>query len=130
MVEQVYHQISGGQPHLVESRFSRKLESDEQLYERHSKIGEEGGPLDCGWIKEAGQLIIINHEGQNLQVNPTDEEREELRGKVLQLYTGDPENCWLIPPGESMRAYPLNAPNLRIRSLRGVIRFSLYLFPR
>ena len=130
VVEQVYYQVSGGQPRLVESRFSRKLESDEQPYERHLKVGVEGAPLDCGWIEKASQLVITNEEGRNLQVNPTDEEREELQRKVLELgYEDCPVPLCLIHPGESIRFCPFSLEGLGVHSRFGVIRFTLHLFP-
>jgi hypothetical protein len=97
VVEQVYHQLSGSQPRAIESRFSRELESDEQPYERHLKVGEESVPLDCGWIKEASQLVIINEEGKGLQANPTDEERKGLACKILEIsYVDHPTECFTI----------------------------------
>ena len=131
VVEQVYHQILNEQPHLVESRFSRGLQSDEQAYERRLKVDEGGMPLDCGWLTEASQLLIINEEGRNLQVIPTDEERKELAKKVLEIFFGDrPDNCWLVPPGESMRACSNTLHALKIRSQSGTIRFTLHVIPK
>lgn len=131
VVEQVYHQILNGQPHLVESRFSRDLESDEQAYERRLKVGEAGVPLDCGWVTKASQLLIINEEGRNLQVNPTDEERKKLSEKVLEVYyVQSLTSPWLVLPGESMRGCPSTLEGLRIRSQSGIIRFTLHVIPK
>lgn len=131
VVEQVYHQVSGDQPHLVESKFSRELESDEQPYERHLKVGEEPELLDCGWVKKASQLLIINEEGRFLQTQPTEAEREELQLKVLEVYFGKLSiDSWIVPPGESMRACPSSLVGVYLRSRSGILRLTLHALPK
>jgi hypothetical protein len=140
VVEQVYHRpADGGEPTVAETRFSRELASQEQPFERRAKVGEDWQPLEHGWLESAGMLLISNEEGRHLQVNPTDEERLSISRRVLELIYAmeDDEllvpqsSCtWLIPPGESMRAYPSDVSRLCVRCQSGVARFTLRLYPR
>ncbi len=131
VVEQVYHRLVGNQPCLVESRFSRELVSNEQPYERHLSVGEQGKPLDCGWVKEASQLLILNEAGRNLQVNSTKEGREETSRKVLEVYyLGAVGFSWLVYPRESIRVCPNTLEGLAVRSKSGTIPFILHVIPK
>ena len=133
--ETVYHHPFGHNPQAIETRFSHELETTEQLYERHLQVTEEWQPLDCGWLKDkVGMLVIQNDEGHFLYVNPTDEEREAAANRTVEVAYKKPEqscsNCWLIPPGESMRARPSHASELAIRCQSGVAEITLYLIPK
>lgn len=136
VVSRIYHQRVGKDPKSIEPKFTRDLESRGQLYEREMEATEEWQPLECGWVEDAGFLVIVNQEGQNLQVHPTDEEREALAKNVLCLcYNGQAvEDClmgsWLIPPGESFQGFPSRLDELYIRSQVGVVEYTIYLIPR
>lgn len=133
VVDTVYYQCVGGEPVSVESKFSRELDSDEQIYQRHSKVGEDFIPLDCGWLeRNVGMLLITNEEGKNLQAHPTEEEAETLSRRVLEVrYKGNGlAGGWLIPPGESFRGYPSNTENLVIRCQVGTAQFTINLIPK
>lgn len=137
VVETVYHQPTGEQPTAVESRFSRDLQTVEQPYQRQLTATEEWKPLDCGWIKDAGMLVIQNLEGK-FQANPTDEERAEAAARVLEVsYREDQDpnmdvsrHGWLIYPGESFRGCPSNLDLLAVRSQYGSLRLSVFIIPR
>ena len=85
-------------------------------------------------------LVVHNTEGKFLQVNPTDEEREEAARKVLEICFAVPihelgmaiktEFTWLVLPGESMRGYPSHPKELYIRSQLGVAKYTIHLLPR
>lgn len=137
VVSHVYHQRAGKDPKSIESKFCRDLESKGQLYEREMEATEEWQPLDCGWVTDVGMMVVLNQEGQNLQVHPTDEEREATAKKVLELaydFHDGTGPCglhsWLIPPGESFQGFPSQAASLYIRSQSGVAEYTLYLIPR
>src|SRR6516165_2146294 len=87
-VVEIVHFISpGAAPISVESRFVRKLSTDEQPYVRRMTVDEKWQKLDLGWLKGSrpSMLVIENHEGQFTQVNPTKEEREESARRVVVL---------------------------------------------
>ncbi len=141
VVESVYFQEFGEQPQSAGSRFSRNLESDEQPYSRKLQATSDWKPLDCGWLAgcPTSSLVISNDEGKHRQSNPTEEEREELAGRVLEIWCSDGitrtmhspprEAQWLVSPGESMRAYPVSADSLFIRCKSGTACFNIRLYP-
>lgn len=143
VVESVYHQPVGKEAKLIASRFSRELSSDEQPYQRELKASERWEPLDNGWIDKAGMLVIRNNEGQFLQTQPTEEERQEVAERVLEICCEDRDALsvdndfpislfpqWWILPGESMRACPADLGSIYIRCRSGTAQFTLDLLPR
>lgn len=137
VVDMLYHQRVDKKIRLIESRFSRELEISKQPYEREFEATEEWQPLDCGWLEgKVGMLAITNDEGRFLEVIPTEEEREAVALKVLEIAydPGDPNHhipgSWLVPPGESMRGSPSHAESLEIRCQSGTAKFTLHLLPK
>lgn len=136
VVSRIYHQRVGKNPKSIECKFSRLIEHGQQLYEREMEATEEWQPLDCGWVADVGMLVIINQEGQNLQVHPTDEEREATAKKILDLcyavdvHHGIDDAFWSILPDEFFCGSPRDAKSLYIRSQSGIAEYTLYLIPR
>ncbi len=134
VIETILHQLAGEQPTSIENRFARELETDEQSYDRKVKIGENWTLLDLGWVANVGGpsiIVIVNEEGRNLQVNPSEEERKAIDAKVIELCSGrceDLEPEWFIPPGESFRGSPLKPVYLRCR--QGIAKVRLFIIPR
>lgn len=134
VVGAVFCQSPGNQAEGTEFRAKRALETDEQVFKRHLRASEQWQPLECGWLPDAGMLLIVNNEGK-FQVNPTDKEREEMNGRILEItyrVNEGTENAevWLILPGEPMLANPSHADGLDIRCRSGTAKFTVYLFPR
>jgi len=107
VVEGVYHMGVDVPTSGVDNRFSRQVESDEQPYSRRYTIGDNWTNLDFGWIERPGMLVISNEEGKFLQRNPTDEEKKDIAGRIVEI-AGTPP--WLILPGESFRGVPAATP--------------------
>lgn len=115
IVEQVVHYPDEmSQPTSFEGLgFTRHLESDEQSYTRRIRITHEWQPLDVGWCKECGvsQLILRNEEGRGLTQNPSEEEREAIKGRIIWLASNENGDDLMTPfaelrPGESLRISP------------------------
>jgi hypothetical protein len=123
VVDIFYHQVFGEQPESVESRFERELSSDEQMYQRKKVATEEWQPIDLGWVKEVGTVFIQNIEGQFHSVNPTVEQKEEIAKRVLEFTFAQCKECFLIPPGESMRCSPTSAGSLMLRCRSGQAKY-------
>jgi len=140
VVEMVHHRRVDGTGDTVESRFSRLLETHEQLYQRHLTIGTEWERLDLGWLDKAGisMLVLTNNEGKNLLVNPSDEEQAAIAERVVEIgYSLDKgpdlDPCpgtWLIPSKESFRGFPSRPDLLMARCERGPAKCTLTLIPR
>jgi hypothetical protein len=136
VVETVYLQRPGGQPVSVESRFSRRLLSDEQPYLRQFKVGPEWTLLDRGWLTECSCLVLSNEEGRFHQVQPTPEERDAALRKVVEVgvcFNDDMRDLIyrfaVVRPLESGRFEPADLAAIRIRCLDGPAKVSLTLFP-
>lgn len=133
VVDVVYHQGLGDQPTSVESRFGRWLNTDEQPYHRKIKVTTDWMPLDLGWLgTQISMLVLMNEEGRHFQVYPTPKERALIEERIVEIgieVHDHVEECWLIPPGESIRAQPVAPDRLRVRCRRGEARCVLTLFP-
>lgn len=132
VVSQTYYQRFGKNPVLAESRFSRDVSLGQQPYQREEEVGEDWLHLDLGWITTVGLIVIVNNEGQSLQVIPTGEEQENRARKILEVRSSDatssPGCLWLIPPGESFQGFPSRPQDLFIRSQSGTTEYTLYVF--
>lgn len=132
VVENVYHQVVGEQPTMTESRFTRDLESTEQVFTRHLVLTEEWKPLEVGWLDQLSMMVIKNNEGIGLKQIPTKEQREEIDQRVIEVsYTPNSFKFmgWTIFPRESMRACPSDARLLHLRCRTGTARATITLLP-
>lgn len=135
VVEQVYHQQPGGQPTVVESKYTRRLDSDEQPFgPRRIRVTEEWTKLDTGWVVEGGMLCLSNEEGKIMTVQPSPSERRDIDSRIVEVCLVDPETgnvggVWLVPPGESLRAATASFNGLRIRCRKGSARIVFTVIP-
>lgn len=136
VVGTVYHQRPGEQPTAVPFQFTRSLEIDEQPYERHTTVSDfEWVKLDLGWLQgRVGTIVIANRDGGS-QTNPTDEERVQLKQRVLLVGSPSTELGLfvirdIVSPGEVAILTVLDPDALWIRSQRGSIMYTLWAFPR
>ena len=128
VVEHVYHQIQGDAPTSIEAKYSTPLESDEQVYTRQTIATETPEQLDIGWIKDWQLLIIENNAGKNLQKIPTEEQKQDIAQRVIQITSGDTPIA-LIYPGTSARFCPADLKSLDVRCLHGSARYVLHIIP-
>jgi hypothetical protein len=148
VVEVVSYQAALDKPGGIDSRFDRKMATEEQLFLRRLTVGEDWQALECGWLKAVGMLVIKNEPAQ-FHVNPTEAQKTEAASKVLEvglkvgevtvLEEGEVRNVKappeqviafaLVPPGESARWQPLDASNLRLRCKVGSARVTVALIP-
>lgn len=135
VVEQVYHQQPHGQPVVVESKYTRRLDSDEQPFgPRRIRVGEEWTKPDTGWVADGGLLCLSNEEGKGLAVQPSPSERNDINSRIVEVCLVDPETgnmggVWLVPPGESLRASAASFMGLRIRCRKGSARITFTVIP-
>lgn len=133
VVEQLYHEAPD-HPTPHGHQFSRRLETDEQAYSRTLKVGPDWRPLDCGWVRKVGMLLLVNAEGRFRTVQPTEGERAEAAGRVVEVaflsaLGGDLQPALLLRPGESQRYEPADAGAIRLRCRGGMARVLLTLIP-
>lgn len=143
VVETLYHAPPHEQPVGTEHRFGRLLATDEQPFVRKFTVTEKWAWLPCGWFVEGdglvGMLHITNDEGKDRTVNPTERERAESEGKVIELAVCDPAACEnqthgytpfaLVRPRESCRFEPCGISRIALRCRGGETKATLTLIP-
>lgn len=124
VVEQIVHHLNDRQPTLVvDARYSRWLGSAQNPYVDEFEAGAEWQPVQTGRLAAAGLVVVVNQEGTDLIVVPTDEERQTRARRVLDLVlrregTGPPPDAAEevaaveVPPGETARFKP--GPGVRL----------------
>lgn len=118
VVENVYHQASTGEIVLTEGRFSRLLKSDEQPYgPRRLTLGGTWTPLDVGWVKEVG-FVILRNESKDTGVD-------------VGVWVGETTQALItLAPGESLRFQPTDASAWCLRSQGEAARCVLTVLPQ
>lgn len=143
VVETVYHQEPGQQPTALTTRYGRPLETAEQPFTRRLRLGDAWQPLPAGWLDAAALLHLVNEEGRQLTRQPTPADRQALAGRVVEVGVLPPGHwglsaetavapvvCWLVRPGESLRAEPAALAALVLRCRQESARVTLTLLPR
>jgi hypothetical protein len=130
VVEHVYHRRDGAGPvEAPPTRFWRALRTSSQPYQRSLVADESWRKLELGWVPDPGLLILYNLEGKYLQANPTDEERDDIARRILEVSYAGHERGFLVPAGESTRMCPTHAADLMVRSRHGTIRYQVFAVP-
>jgi hypothetical protein len=115
IVSTVYHQVHGGEAQDLQTRCSRVLTTDEQLYQRLMKSTEKPSPIDLGWLK--GLPIGLIH------IDNRDKQAE------LLVYFGASEALIKIPPLESFFFTPAKEFSVQVSSNIGGSKFMVSIIP-
>jgi hypothetical protein len=137
VVETIYFRpaaADGAGLSAVDARFLRKLKTDEQPFIRHTNVGDQWVKFDCGWVEKPSMIVVENREGIWVQVNPTQEERSEVKKRIVEVCFAprakDEDRCDIsIPPGEVLRFSPTDASMLMIRCRHGRAKIVVHAFP-
>lgn len=90
------------QPEGFNSRAYHYLENREQAYIRKKLIKEDLTPLEAGWISNPGSFWIKNRAGEGKATNPSPEEKELDKKRVLRIYLDEGSQPLMLYPGEAM----------------------------
>ena len=112
VVELVYYREFGEEASVVETRYSRDVEGDDQPYTRRIVATEEWTVLDTGWITSVGTLIIQNPTGRFLQVNPTEEEKRERAEEVAKCLS-------------NQKIWHSHGRNIGVNALRDIVKLKI-----
>lgn len=81
-----YHQCPNGQPGGMQHRYSQQLASDDPPFTLPTLIlKEEWQRLPCGHVDNVGAISIRNDEGTFPITIPTDQERDEMSWRVIEI---------------------------------------------
>lgn len=140
IVENIYFQERfGGSSILpVGTPYAYEVESEELPFQRKFKAGPEWKSLPgvSDWLDgKAGLIKVENVEGQYLQVNPTDEEKQDISKRIVEIgiKVGDVVYPFAeAHPGRSFRieAYSGGEVQYMLRARHGVASYWLHVFPR
>jgi hypothetical protein len=136
VVEMVYHQLKSGQPVVSESRFGRPLKTDEQPYRRTFRLDEQWIVAYTGWVDCPAMILIANETGKGLTTTPSQEMRDELSRKVIEvgvsvcsMIEDTVVPIFKILPGESFRGQPSEIGSLRLRCAHGETKCTITAIP-
>lgn len=119
VLDRCYHQTADGQAVESSTSFVRLLDTDEQPYQRKTKVGREWTPLPVGWVGDCSLMVLKN------------EEKED--GASILLKTGTGNAFAFLAPGESLRFCPVDLTDLFLRSSSQEevkeAKYSVTLFP-
>lgn len=131
VVGQTYYQAPDDDPVLVEEGWGRDLVSEEGVYRRRVKVGEQWVELDYGWADHPSLLVIQNLGAPPRQSVPTEEERAADASLVLHVAFADPTGPdVVIRPKESCRFTPWGGRTIYLRCPAGVTRVVYTVFPQ
>lgn len=149
VVEHVYHEPTDSEGTDYTRSYQRVLKTDEVPFTRPRFITHrDWQPLETGWVRGAGHLYILNDEQPSFQKMPSPEERAEVGRKIIEVGVlpmvkddkrrtmhsapapvPDITPCWLIPPGETLRATPADVARLYLRCPAGPARCTIVVIP-
>jgi hypothetical protein len=133
MVLQMHHEHYGDNPHSVEARAWRLLGSTEvESWSKRVTVKDEWMPLPLGWVEESevGYIVLENLEGKATLVIPSQEEKDELAKRIVQI--GHPDNVVNIEvhPGFPQQLLPTSASKLMVRCLSQSASCRIHVFPK
>lgn len=130
----VYHEHCCDGPVQAELSYSEMLETIEQPWVRRIQVFPRWTPLETGWIKQCSLMAIENKAKLGEFRNPSDEEKEAFKKKVILVAYQGCDTPWaIIRPG---RFIILEPASLDIQLFSGAegensnIPGTLYLWPR
>jgi hypothetical protein len=138
VVEAIYYTAEGQQPTAVETRFTRRVTSDEQVWTRRIKIGAEWVRLDTGWLDKPSLVVLSNEAGKGLQTYPSEGEKQNISGRIIEVGqevgTQGMPGWYIVPfclilPGEGHRLHPILPVALYARCRQGESLCILSAFP-
>jgi hypothetical protein len=88
VTETTTYNVRGAQPVVVQTKFGRGQETEEQAYQRRIKVDEQWVKFeyDRSWITTVGMCIISNEEGKYQQRIPTREQIADIQARVVEIY--------------------------------------------
>lgn len=130
----------------------RWLDTEEQPYVRHLKIGPEWQRLDLGWLAEIPiSLLVLHNEIQEPQIVQTEEGKAEQIRNTLEVallpqfseqeqqkrtMLSPPQNilqplvlCLIKPSCKLTLHDPINPQQLIVRSIGDQVKCTLYVLP-
>lgn len=113
IVDHSYYQQNRLEPACHIFKYAQIINSDEQVYERNTRIDSEWSILDTGWVESPELVIIKNRAGENLQKVPTEEEKSRTLANLILLSFDGKVPHLFIRPGQHQRVSFLKPPYIK-----------------
>lgn len=135
VIETITYRAPFKDAQAIDTRWTAPLNGDEQPWVRMITVGSEWTPLDFGWLKEVGLLIIKNeHKLEKTLTKPEENAIAPFSityGMRLEETLPLPLAIAEIAAGQSLRIVPLSVKSLGLQSFRGEqVPCTVYAFPR
>lgn len=120
----------GETPESIPLRVVYNPQQREQLYTRRLSVAAAAPmPLDLGWVKTPGMILIENRAGQRQTTIPTKEQEEAAARLVLEvvLPRGD---CMVVRPGRVQIVELEDPSGIVLRAREGVVPITVNVYSR
>jgi hypothetical protein len=125
VIETVHYQQEDSEASTTDSRYSRRLGTNEQVYRRQMPVGKDWKKLDTGWIEQAGMLCLTNEDEQHtiyLGIDGVDK-------PATPTNPAEPMKLFALLPGESFRGHPVDINQLKVCCPDGDSTCTVFLVP-
>lgn len=134
-VMDIHYEHRGDKPVTVSGRNSLTTQNfDIEPYSRKLKLGQEWHTVSADWITPdiGGFVCVENLEGKNLPNLPTQEEREDINKRIIEVVIGTPgeKETLEVLPGWPFVFLPTDLSKVKLRARHGQIRCRLVIYPR
>jgi hypothetical protein len=130
----VTHQSHGSDHKVCDIRFADSLESkDEEMLIRPMKIDKDWKPLETHWLDgKVGYIVLENRVGKEIQARPTQEEREFMKGQIIEVIHKDMVGMkGIIRPNRVLGPIEFeNVQDLVVRCVQGTAKLRIHIFPK
>jgi hypothetical protein len=125
-----YHSLPDTEPISIDCRYTRKLDTIEQTYTRHTVLDASKGwvKLDTGWVEKASILIIRNNKPSFSKI-PTQEQRDEIDSRIVQISFNGTDPHLEVRVGEHSQLFPLDLSKIWLRCVNSIAKVSVIVIP-
>ena len=133
VVLNIHHEQAQDQPRSLSLPFAELLQTAHESYSRRCKATLDWASVDLGWVppEDVGYVVIEHLEGKRFTTHPTEAERAQVAGRVLEIaYATSLADAWPIPPRLPFFVAVERAEDLRIRCRSGEAHYRIHIIPR
>ena len=130
VVEQVYYQAPGEEAQAVHTNYSTWQEGDDAPLRRRIKISGQWQQLNLGWVQDPVLIVLANEEGKNLRTQPSEEQIQAIRERVVEVALNHGFSFALVRPGRSLRLEPIPGRPYYVCAGGGGATCTLLVIPR
>ena len=125
-----HRQMANEKPDSFGGPFDYPIESDEDVYQRRYKIGEEAKPIDVGFVEKPSLIVIANTTKWESSTIPTDEQKRDIAKRAVMISFGGSPASLIVLPGRSQPLFVVCDPKtIQIRSFYKEANVAVFVVP-